>query len=230
MKCVIIDDEPRAIAILERYVVKIPAVDVLATFDRPLEALAFLKANQPDFIFLDINMPDLDGLELSRLLNNIPVIFTTAYPKYALESYEVNAIDYLLKPIAFPRFLQAIEKVKALKEIKAGNPNRSAADDAAAIFVKSGTKTFRVLIDEIDYLETQGNNMIFHTKNAKIASRLTVNALFEILPINRFLRIHKSFIVPKDKISIIESHQITTLANSKLPIGASYRDGFKKML
>jgi len=226
MKCVIIDDEPKAIEILERYVKKIADLEMLAAFDRPLEALSFLKSNRPDCLFLDINMPDLNGLQLSSLLENMPVIFTTAYPQYALESYEVYAIDYLLKPIAFARFLKTVEKLRST--LKANDSSIRALDDAGStILVKSGTKTYRVPIDEIDYLETLGNYIIFHTAGINISARLTVNGLTEILPMNKFVRLHKSFIVAKNKILVIESHQVTTKSGAVLPIGAAYRNGFK---
>jgi two-component system LytT family response regulator len=171
-------------------------------------------------------MPDLNGLRLSSLLENMPVIFTTAYPQYALESYEVHAIDYLLKPIALPRFLKAVEKVRSM--IKANDLIIRALDDAGSIIlVKSGTKTYRVPIDEIDYLETRGNYIIFHTADINISARLTVNGLSEILPMNKFIRLHKSFIVAKNKILVTENHQVTTRSGSVLPIGAAYRNGFK---
>jgi two-component system LytT family response regulator len=226
MKCVIIDDEPKAIEILERYVKKIADLEMLAAFDRPLEALSFLKSNRPDCLFLDINMPDLNGLQLSSLLENMPVIFTTAYPQYALESYEVCAIDYLLKPIAFARFLKAVEKLRST--LKANDSSIRALHDAGStILIKSGTKIYRVPIDDIDYLETLGNYIIFHTVGINISARLTVNGLTEILPMNKFVRLHKSFIVAKNKILVIESHQVTTKSGAVLPIGATYRNGFK---
>lgn len=226
MKCVIIDDEPKAIELLERYVNKIADLEMLAAFDRPLEALSFLKSNRPDCLFLDINMPDLNGLQLSSLLENMPVIFTTAYPQYALESYEVYAIDYLLKPIAFARFLKAVEKLRST--LKANDSSIRELDDVGStILIKSGTKIYRVPIDEIDYLETLGNYIIFHTAGINISARLTVNGLTEILPMNKFVRLHKSFIVAKNKILVIESHQVTTKSGAVLPIGAAYRNSFK---
>jgi two-component system LytT family response regulator len=226
MKCVIIDDEPKAIEILERYVKKTAGLEMLATFDRPLEALSFLKNNRPDCVFLDINMPHLNGLQLSRLLGNVPVIFTTAYPQFALDSYEVSAIDYLLKPIALPRFLKAVAKLRSV--IKANDLIIHATEDSdRVILVKSGTKTYRVQIDKIDYLETLGNYIIFHTEGINIRSRLTVNGLSEILPIDKFVRLHKSFIVAKNQIFAIESHQVTTKSGAVLPIGAAYRNNLK---
>jgi len=226
MKCVIIDDEPKAIEILERYVNKIPDLDMLAAFDRPLEAMAFLKMNRPDCLFLDINMPDMNGLQISGLLKNVPIIFTTAYPQYALQSYEICAIDYLLKPIALPRFLKAVEKLRSA--IKASESLDRATNDASdLISVRSGRKTYRIRIDEIDYLETLGNYIIFHTADGNISVRLTVSGLSELLPMDQFVRLHKSFLVAKNKIFAVESHQITTKSGAVLPVGAVYRSDFK---
>lgn len=217
MKCVIIDDEPKAIEIIARYVEKLPELRLLATFDRPLEALTWLKNNRPDCIFLDINMPDLNGLQLSTLVGDIPIVFTTAYPQYALESYEVSAADYLLKPISFPRFLKAVEKVKALSK-----PDEQVGN--VTVSIKSGTKIYLMALNEIDHLETFGNDIIFHTKDQKIVSRLTIKSLEGLLPMQQFVQIHKSFLVPKDKFKIIENHQVTTKAGARLPIGAAYRE------
>lgn len=224
MKCVIVDDEPRAIAVLERYVKKTEGLELLASFDRPLEALSFLKNNHPDCIFLDINMPDLNGLQFSELLKNASIIFTTAYPEYALESYELNAVDYLLKPIAFPRFLKAVEKIRKSEDVTYGIKTDE------VILIKNGTKTYHLLADEIIHLESQGNNILFHTINGIIITRMTITKVLELLPINRFLRIHKSFLVHVRQISIIESHQITTKNKVKLPIGANYRSNLEKYL
>jgi two-component system LytT family response regulator len=221
MNCVIIDDEPRAIAVLARYVEKTEGLNLMASFDRPTEALAFLQANRPDCVFLDIQMPDLNGLQLSSLLKNVPVIFTTAYPEYALESYEASATDYLLKPIALHRFLRAVDKVR-------GQKTEKPVPEEEFVLLKSGSKTHRVLIAEIDYLETLGNNVLFHTLNQVIQSRLTISQLSAILPMERFLQVHKSFIVANSRIAVLESHQVTTKNKATLPIGARYRRGLKE--
>lgn len=213
MKCIIVDDEPKAIAILERYVAKIPELELLGIFDQPLEAAAFLKRNHPDCVFLDINMPDATGLQLSRFIQDIPVVFTTAYPEYALESYEVSAVDYLVKPISFARFLVAFEKLR--------NRRPKNQQEPVLISIKSGTKTYRIAAGELDYVETRGNNVVFHIKGGNLTARMTVN---EVLVIPGLIRIHKSFIVPKDKVLIVEGHQVTTMGGAKLPIGLTYRD------
>lgn len=227
MNCVIIDDEPKAIAVLQRYVEKITDLDLSGAFDNPLEAMQFLKSHKPGCLFLDINMPDIDGLQLSRFFENIPIVFTTAYPQFALESYEVNAVDYLLKPIALPRFLKAVDKIRTA--INAANlPPETPHPET--IFIKSSTKTYRILINEIIYLETLGNNIIFHTYNMEVSSRFTVAELFNILPKGKFIRIHKSFIASKKEIQIIESHQVTTQSGFRLPIGAAYRKDLRHLI
>lgn len=216
MTCIIIDDEPKAIAVLTRYLDKVPELELLATFDRPLEGLAFLKKNTPDCIFLDINMPDINGLELTRFLQKTLVIFTTAYPQYALESYDVNAVDYLLKPISFTRFLKGVEKLLECQQQRITKP--------VVLTIKSSTKTYRIQAGDIDYLESQGNNIIFHTTSENITARMTIA---EVMTIPDMVRIHKSFLVPKEKIHVIESHQVTTKSGAKLPIGAVYREQLK---
>lgn len=213
MKCIIIDDEPRAIEILARYIARLPELELTASFDRPLEALSFLKVNPPDCIFLDINMPDIDGLQLARFTNRSQIIFTTAYPEHALESYEVNAVDYLLKPVSFDRFLKAIDKLEKQAQLP--------QTQAQTLAIKSGTRIYRINYDEIEYIETQGNNVIIHTPKENITARMTVS---EVLAIPNLVRIHKSFLVPKDKIHIIETHQVVTKSGAKLPIGAVFRN------
>lgn len=224
MTCIIIDDEPHAIAILQRYVEKTDGFELLSSFERPTAVISFLRDHRPDCIFMDVNMPDLDGLQLSRLVRDVPVIFTTAYPQYALESYEVNAADYLLKPIAYPRFLKAVEKVRGLV-------TRSVAEEnGEVIAVKSEGKIYRVKIEDIQYLEKQGNNMVINTDSDKVVSRMTIDEALALLPQKQFIRLHRSFIVACNKIKIVEGHQVTTNTGSKIPVGSAHRDDLKKIV
>lgn len=225
LTCVIIDDEPSAIEVLNDFASKIPNVSVLKSFRDPLQALTFLKENKVDFIFLDINMPQLSGMELVKVLSNPPlVIFTTAYTEYAVESYEENAVDYLLKPIPFERVLVAINKVQdRLQRKNSDTENFKKLTDASqeTIYLKSGTKTHRIILDEVLYLEKDGHYITFHTFGKKIVARLSINDVFELIPKTNFMQVHKSFIVSIAKVEIIERHQIK-IGTSYIPIGKTF--------
>jgi two-component system LytT family response regulator len=164
MTCIAIDDEPKAIEVIERYCQKISLASLKATFREPLKAIEFLNREKVDLIFLDINMPDISGMQLLQTLSPRPlIIFTTAYSQYAVESYELNALDYLLKPITFERFLMAINKAAAALSSR----NTTGMDEDAAVLIKSGPQTHRVKVSEILYLEKNGNYITIHLKDEK---------------------------------------------------------------
>ena len=159
MTCIAIDDEPKALEVIERYCQKISLASLKATFREPLKAIEFLNREKVDLIFLDINMPDISGMQLLQTLSPRPlIIFTTAYSQYAVESYELNALDYLLKPVTFERFLMAINKAAAVLSSK----NTTGPDEDAAVFIKSGPQTYRVKVSGILYLEKDGNYITVH--------------------------------------------------------------------
>ena len=223
MTCIAIDDEPKALEVIERYFQKISLASLKATFREPLKAIEFLNLEKVDLIFLDINMPDISGMQLLQTLSPRPlIIFTTAYSQYAVESYELNALDYLLKPVTFERFLMAINKAAAALSSK----NTTAMDEDAAVFIKSGPQTHRVKVSEILYLEKNGNYITVHLKDGNILIRENMGDIFDLVPAADFIRVHKSYVVGIRHISMIEVHQLI-VNGEKIPIGSTYRDSLR---
>lgn len=224
MKCVIIDDEPKAIEVLVRYVERIPGLELLASFREPLKALEMLQSGKVNLLFLDINMPGLSGLQLIKTITPRPmIIFTTAYSEHALESYEVRALDYLLKPISFERFVTAI--ARAQEEFM-----RNEEDVRAEVVnFKSGHLTYRIKLDDLLFLEKDGNYFNVYTKNKKFLIRENMTDILAVLPPGRFIRVHKSYIVSVSKIEVIESHQLL-IETHKIPIGKMYREALDKIV
>ena len=225
--CIAIDDEPKALEVIERYCLKTSLVDLKATFREPVKAIEFLNREKVDLIFLDINMPDISGMQLVQTLSPRPmIIFTTAYSHYAVESYDVNALDYLLKPITFERFLAAINKAAA------GTPsskNGASNEDEHTVFIKSGPQTYQVKVGEILYLEKDGNYIIVHLKDRNILIRENMGDIFDLVPASDFLRVHKSYVVAIKHITMIEIHQLI-INGEKIPIGSTYRDALRSRL
>jgi DNA-binding LytR/AlgR family response regulator len=179
-------------------------------------------------VFLDINMPDVNGIQLLGTLPAKPmVIFTTAYSNYAVESYDLNAIDYLLKPITFERFLAAVNKAMSLKTLKNGTTAKDT--DEASIFVKSGPQTYHVKLSDILYLEKDGNYITICLKDKNILVRENMGDIFELVPAADFIRVHKSYVVAIRHITMIEAHQLI-IGQAKIPIGSTYRDSLKTRL
>jgi len=226
MTCIAIDDEPKALEVIERYCQKIGLVSLKATFREPLKAIAFLNREKIDLIFLDINMPDINGMQLLQTLSPRPlIIFTTAYSQYAVESYELNAVDYLLKPATFERFLMAINKAVAALASK----NTTGMNEGAAVLIKSGPQTYRVKVSEILYLEKNGNYITVHLKDGNILIRENMADIFDLLPAADFIRVHKSYVVGIRHISMIEVHQLI-VNGEKIPIGSTFRDSLRDRL
>jgi two-component system, LytTR family, response regulator len=224
--CIAIDDEPKALEVIERYCQKIGSVSLKATFREPLKAIEFLNREKIDLIFLDINMPDINGMQLLQTLSPRPlIIFTTAYSQYAVESYELNAVDYLLKPATFERFLMAINKAVAALTSK----NTTGMHEGAAVLIKSGPQTYRVKVSEILYLEKNGNYITVHLKDGNILIRENMADIFDLLPAADFIRVHKSYVVGIRHISMIEVHQLI-VNDEKIPIGSTYRDSLRDRL
>lgn len=221
INCIAIDDEPRALEVIERYCGKINDLALKATFREPVKAIEFINHEKIDLIFLDINMPDINGLQLIATLAAKPmVIFTTAYSNYAVESYNLNAIDYLLKPITFERFVAAVNKASAIF----GAKSKAAKNESSeTIFIKSGSQTHQVKVSDILYLEKDGNYITVYLKNKRILMRENMADIFNIIPANEFVRVHKSYIVAIEHITMIEIHQLT-INGEKIPIGSTYRE------
>jgi DNA-binding LytR/AlgR family response regulator len=226
MRCIIVDDESGAIEILTQYVLRSPDLEMVRSFRDSIEALKFLASNQVDLVFLDIDMPNLDGMTLSELIRDkqVQVIFCTAYSEFAVESYEKDAIDYLLKPIAYERFQKAINKA-----IKASSA-RTVADDAShRLFLKSGPRIHQLDSRDVLYMEKKGHYVVFHTPKGELLSRMNMNELMSTLPSDNFIRVHRSFVIAIDKVDTIQKHSVR-IKGKKIPIGESYRDDFFKRI
>lgn len=228
MRCIALDDEPMALDVVKEYIGKIPFLSLEATFRSPLKAIDFLNTQTIDLLFLDINMPDLTGIQLIKSINYKPmVILTTAYSKYAIESYELDVIDYLLKPIRFDRFLKAVNKAKKASQDSPpiDHPAQIQETDMDAYtFVRVGNDLVKLVFDDIKYIEGNGNYLIFHMTNSKIMTLMKMKDAMTLLP-KSFIRIHKSFIISINQIDRIERHQVTT-NNVNIPIGSIYREVF----
>ena len=232
LKCMVIDDEHLAIQLLENHISKVSFLHLEGTFKNPLEALISLNTNPVDLIFLDIQMPQLNGVQFMKLLQNrAQVIITSAYQEYAIEGFEHNVVDYLLKPISFERFYKAVEKAHNLKNPAQGIERTPDLYPATGgyIFIKVETKMVRVELDDILFIEGLKNYVSIQTKTKKIITLQVMKQLEEILPPNRFVRVHKSYIVALDKINSIERQEIT-IGDRIIPIGITYQESFSKLL
>lgn len=223
-KCIIVDDEPPATRVLKSYVEKVSFLEEVGIFNDSLKALEFLNSNKVDLIFLDIQMPQLTGLQLSRIISkDVKVIFTTAYPDFALEGFELNAIDYLLKPISFERFYQAVSKLKSEPRAEISSNNNS----SDFIFVKTdGKNKFQKLfLDEILYVESLQNYVCIHTLKQQIITHSSLKNVIESLPEKDFIQIHKSYVIALKQIESTDSFLVFINAK-ELPIGATFKDAF----
>lgn len=222
MKCVIIDDEPLAIEIIETYLQKIDNKEIIGKFTNPVKALAFLTNHTVDLVFLDIQMPNLTGIDLVKSIKKLPqFIFTTAYPQYALEGFDLNATDYLVKPIPFPRFLQAVSKAETYHKSRE-NLTQIPND---FIFVRSEYENVKIAVEEITYIEGLKDYIKIFTENSTKAT-LTLMSFKEILEkINHpnFLRVHRSFIVNVSQIDSLQKSRII-IGEKYIPIGETYKE------
>ena len=226
MKLLIIDDESEAIDLLEHYVARFSKLQLQASFRSSLAALDFLNKNTIDAVFLNIDMPQLSGMALSRLMDQkVKIIFTATHAQYAVESYEVNAVDYLLKPISFERFAQAVNKLFAGWKVKETTGKNSSGN---FIYLKSGSRLFKVAVSSIDYLEKDGNYMTYHCGDKKIISRQTIKDALGLLP-GDFIQIHKSYIITLDKIEFVDTFELG-IANKKIAIGPQFKKSLMKRL
>lgn len=217
MKAIAIDDEPMALEVVRSLAAKVPFLDLKATFTDAFQGLEYLQTEPVDLLFLDIKMPDITGLEFVVSLQKRPmVIFTTAYSEHAVTSFELDAVDYLLKPFSLVRFVKACNKAQELFQLR-----NQAVTVKDYIFLKTGYEQEKVLYDEILYMEAAGNYITFVLENKKLLSRMTINELSEQLPPEKFTRVHRSYIVAKDKIDKIERHQVRVKGNY-VPVGTSY--------
>ncbi|RTQ53324.1 response regulator transcription factor [Hymenobacter gummosus] len=237
LRCVLIDDEPLALDVLASYCAQVPQLELCGQFHDALQGLAFVQDHPVDVVFLDIHMPRITGLQFVQLLPQPAprVVFTTAYAQYAVQSYELSAADYLLKPIAFERFLQAVGKLRAAAPgaaaVAASAPPAPAAAAAPeAMFVKNEHRLQRVAFDDILYIEGMKEYLMIYTaENGRILTLQSFRRVEEVLPPGRFARIHKSYIVALNRIEHVERGKVQ-LAGRLLPIGDTYRDAFNQLL
>jgi two-component system LytT family response regulator len=230
LRCIIVDDENGAVEILTRYVQRTQELELVESFRDSIEALNFLADNEVDLVFLDIDMPNLDGMRLSGLIRNkqIQVVFCTAYSEYAVESYEKEALDYLLKPIAYERFRQAVDKaLKSGSDISKPDRTGKHKKDGkiAKLFIKSGPRIHQVDTRELLYVEKKEHYVVFHTREGQLLSRMSMNDLLSVLPSEDFIRVHRSFVIAVDKIDTIEKHKVL-IKGKRIPVGESYREDF----
>lgn len=227
LRCIIVDDEPIARKILREFVEQVSFLELSGQFENALKAQAFLEKNPADLILLDIQMPRLSGLAwLKRAPVQPLVILTTAYPDYALEGYELNILDYLLKPIAFNRFLKAVQKAKEYMELR--SPSTSPAL-TSFIFVRSEKRIEKIELKDILYIESMGNYVHIFTEAKKIMAYLTLKGIESQLPVTDFMKIHQSFLVPVGKIEAIEGNQVS-IKNKLLPISRNYREAVMRLV
>jgi len=228
LECIIIDDEPLAINVIAEHIEKTDFLSLRQSFTNPVKAFNFLLENRVDIIFIDIQMPDISGIDLVKKLEYKPcIIFTTAYDKYALEGFKVDAIDYLLKPVDYPEFSKAAYKAK--KWIDANNEIKSIKTNNEFLFIKSEYKIIRIELNSIKYIEGMSEYVRIHRDNAKaIMSLLSLKSLQEQLPDDKFMRVHKSYIVNLNKITEIESNTIVFDNKVIIPVSKMYREEFQQ--
>lgn len=236
IRCLVVDDEPLALDILADYIGKVPSLELVKATTNPIEALTIVQQDNIDLVFLDVQMPELTGIQFLKILNGrCQVILTTAYPQYALEGYDLDVVDYLLKPIAFDRFYKAVNKV--LLSSSAHSAPVPAAEPAPLpvaasndfIFVKTEHKIQKIYLDDILYIEGLKDYISIFTPNERVITLQNMKKMEEVLPSGRFIRVHKSYIISLDKIESIERSRIF-IADKIIPIGDTYRDHFFKLI
>lgn len=223
IKYIIVDDETASHDILEDYGSDIPYLSLQKHCYNAFEALEYLNNHEVDLIFLDINMPKLSGFDFLKTLSKPPkIIVTTAYKEFAIEGYELNIDDYLLKPFSFQRFITAVSKVKE-------SLNTNSSPTSPSIFIKDSKKHFQVKLEDILFTEAYGNYVKVHLQDQTIVTHQTLTSFEELLPEGQFVKVHKSFIIAKDKITLIEGNLIHILKH-KIPVGKSYKLNIKNLI
>jgi two-component system, LytTR family, response regulator len=226
MKCVILDDEPLAVELLTKYIDDTENLTLAFAGTNAFEAIQFIQKTDVDIIFLDMQMPELTGIQVLKIIgNNYKVIFTTAYTNYALDGYEYNITDYLLKPISYERFLKAIQKIETNNAAVVKN---TAIDDDF-IFIKSDSKMIKINLKEILFIEGLKDYISIQTEKEKLITLQNLKTLEQHLPPQQFMRVHKSYIVALNKIDTVERNRIF-MGNYPIPIGDTYRDIFLKRI
>ncbi|MXN90501.1 response regulator [Flavobacterium sp. Sd200] len=228
LTCIIVDDEPPAIRLLQKYTEQLQGIECIGTCTRAVEALVLIEEHKPDVVFLDIQMPDLTGIQLSAIIKDkVKIVFTTAYPQFAIEGFEMNAVDYLLKPIPFNRFIAAVEKIHKQSTEPAAVKLTADNTTDSYFFVKTDGKNRyqRIEIKDINYLESIKNYIVLHTTSEQVVTYNTLKYFEENLPDNQFIKIHKSFIVAIGKIERTDNNEVRVSGKS-LPLGDTFKNVF----
>lgn len=227
IRCVIVDDEPLAVGLLAQYVEKTPGLVVAFKTTHVLEALSVIENGEADLLFLDIHMPELSGMQFMKIIGNrCKVVLTTAYPQYALEGYEHDVVDYLLKPFSFDRYMMAVIKAKERLENKRAAPEKEQPDH---IFIKAEYRIQKINLDAIFYIEALRDYVAFHTPAGKVLSLESMKKMEATLPPAAFIRIHKSYIINRNKIEFLDRGKVI-INGQYLPVGDTYRDRFMALL
>lgn len=226
MTCMIIDDEPLAVKLLESFVARTPQLQLVGSFTDSVEAIAALRQQHVDLVFLDIQMPDLDGMELAHMLpTETMIIFTTAFKEYAFDSYEVSAVDFLLKPIRYNKFLAAVEKCEKRRE-----PPLQAPKGLSTLFIRVDGELRQLQQDDILYVEGMKDYVMFYLQSQQrpLITHLTMKAVEDMLPADRFMRVHRSFIVALDKIRSIDRNDCIYIGQQIIHVTEAYREAFQQ--
>ena len=222
LSAIAIDDEPKALEVVQMHAAKVPFLDLRASFVDAFEALPFLRQNKVDLLFLDIKMPDISGIEFAQILKNGPlVVFTTAYSEYAVQGFDLDAVDYLLKPFSLARFTKACNKALEMKNVRG-------EEAPEFIFLKTGYEEEKVYLKDILYIEAAGNYMTYVLKERKLMCRQNVPEALLALPEQDFVRVHRSFIVGVKHVGKIARQQVW-VNGVEIPVGASYEDGVARI-
>lgn len=230
LRCLVVDDEQLARKLLAEYIQKVPILDLVGECKNPIEAMDVLDKEEIDILFLDIQMPELTGIEFLKTMKHKPVvIFTTAYSEYALEGYQLDVTDYLVKPFSLERFIQAVNKARDLITLQRKAVDDSKNADEAYLTVHADHKVYRLKLNDILYIEGLKEYVSYYTVTQRIIALESLKKLEETLPPGRFLRIHKSYIIPVDKVISVEGNQVE-IGKKLIPIGRSYRDHVLKIL
>jgi two-component system LytT family response regulator len=231
IRCIAIDDEPLALKQIGAYIEKTPFLSLTALCNSAIDALEIITSDKTDLIFVDINMPDLNGMDFVKSLKEKPgIIFTTAYSEYALEGFRVDAIDYLLKPISYNDFLRAVNKAKLLL-VSPEQRNAVAKASSDHLFVKSEYKIMRIELSDIKYIESMHEYIRIHLVNDKpVMTLISMKTIEEQLPENRFMRVHRSYIVNKEKIKVVERNRIIFDNNVYIPVSDQYKAAFQEFI
>ena len=239
LRCMVVDDEPLAVKMLENFISKTSFLALEASFTDPVAALEAIRSRQPQLVFLDIQMPDLNGMELSRMVpEGTRIIFTTAFKDYAFDSYEVSALDFLLKPIRYQKFLEAAEKARRWFELlesvesAAEQPAGSASAQQDSIFVKSDGQLRKVAFSDIRYVEGMKDYVLLHLCSEKrpLVTHITMKAVEDLLPAGVFMRVHRSYIVALDKIESIGGSYDISIGDTLIHVSDAYKPAFEQYL